>query len=167
MQVIVFSRSRFALLASVRTLSPTNDPWSPLVSQVVDDVRCDAVEIAAFSTTAKGGLIPQARHGGKGKEALARLGSKLDGIGFEKEQIGHIHVPVVGLAELGTANGLLALVTGREEDSKRFVAGCVGLLPALRNDPRPRLRGFGWNVIFGEDLKKPACTTVSFVLEAE
>ena len=48
--------------------------------------------MAALSTTENGGLIPHARHGARGLEALATTGSKLEGIGFAKEQIGHIQV---------------------------------------------------------------------------
>lgn len=48
--------------------------------------------MAAFSTTENGGLIPHARHGGRGLQALATAGSKFGGIGFAKEQIGHIQV---------------------------------------------------------------------------
>jgi hypothetical protein len=48
--------------------------------------------MAAFSTTANGGLIPQLRHGGRGTEAFAVLGSNVEGTGLEKKQIGHIQV---------------------------------------------------------------------------
>lgn len=48
--------------------------------------------MVALSTTANGGLIPQARHGGRGVEAFALLVSKFEGTGLEKEQIGHIQV---------------------------------------------------------------------------
>lgn len=56
----------------------------------------DTAATAAFSTTANGGLIPQARHGGRGMEALALLGSNFEGTGLEKEQIGHIQVALEG-----------------------------------------------------------------------
>lgn len=54
--------------------------------------------IAAFTTCTNGGLIPQARHGGNGVFAFARLGSKFDGTGFEKEQMGQIQVALGSLA---------------------------------------------------------------------
>lgn len=62
-----------------------------------DDPRCAAAEIDAFSIVASGGLIPHARQGGSGVEAVAVAGSKLDGTGFEKEQIGHTQVAFTGL----------------------------------------------------------------------
>lgn len=61
-----------------------------------DEIRFDAAATAAFSNTANGGLIPQARHDGRGMEALALLGSKSEGTGLEKEQIGHIQVALEG-----------------------------------------------------------------------
>jgi len=54
--------------------------------------------IAALVTCTSGGLIPQARHGGRGVFALAVDGSKLDGTGLEKEHIGQIQVALVSLA---------------------------------------------------------------------
>jgi hypothetical protein len=36
--------------------------------------------------------MPHARHGGNGVRAFAVAGSKLDGTGLEKEQIGQTHV---------------------------------------------------------------------------
>lgn len=37
--------------------------------------------------------MPQARHGGSGNDSVAILGSKLEGTGFENEQIGQTQVP--------------------------------------------------------------------------
>lgn len=51
-----------------------------------------ALDIAAFKTCARGGLIPQARHGAKGVCTVAVAGSKLDGTGLEKVHIGQIQV---------------------------------------------------------------------------
>lgn len=56
-------------------------------------VRLALAVMAAFSTSAKGGFIPQARHGGNGNDSVAMVGSKLEGTGFENEQIGQTHVP--------------------------------------------------------------------------
>lgn len=56
--------------------------------------------IAALTTCTVGGLIPQARHGGIGvREASA--GSKLDGTGLEKEQIGQTQDAVIDGAGAG------------------------------------------------------------------
>jgi len=49
--------------------------------------------MAALSTRAKGGFMPQARHGGNGNVSVAIVGSKLDGTGLENEQMGHTQVP--------------------------------------------------------------------------
>lgn len=47
---------------------------------------------AALTTCMRGGFMPQARHGGSGVCAFAVTGSKFDGTGLEKEQMGHTHV---------------------------------------------------------------------------
>lgn len=46
--------------------------------------------------------MPQAKHGGTGVWALAAVGSKLEGSGFEYEQIGQIQVALLGLGEDGS-----------------------------------------------------------------
>jgi hypothetical protein len=51
--------------------------------------------IAAFITSVHVGFIPQAKHGGSGMDSGAVYGSKFEGTGFEKEQMVHIHVPVL------------------------------------------------------------------------
>lgn len=63
--------------------------------------RLDKADIAAFTTWTNGGLIPHAKHGGNGVLAFAVPGSKLDGTGFEKEQIGHIQVALGSRAGAG------------------------------------------------------------------
>lgn len=65
--------------------------------------RFVALDIAAFRTRASGGFIPQAKHGANGLCALAVAGSKFEGTGFEKEQIGQIHV--AELAGVGSGVG--------------------------------------------------------------
>ena len=54
-----------------------------------------ALDIAAFRTCVRVGLIPHARHGGRGVWALAVVGSKLEGTGFEKVQMVQTHVAVL------------------------------------------------------------------------
>lgn len=54
--------------------------------------RLLVLAIAAFSTCGKVGLMPQARHGGRGVCAFAAAGSKFEGTGLEKLQIVQIHV---------------------------------------------------------------------------
>jgi hypothetical protein len=54
--------------------------------------RFAALDIAAFRTCAKGGLMPHARQGGSGVFAFAVPGSKFEGNGFENEHIGQIQV---------------------------------------------------------------------------
>lgn len=51
--------------------------------------------MAALVTCTSGGLIPHARHGGRGVLALAVDGSKLEGTGLENEHIGQIQVALV------------------------------------------------------------------------
>jgi hypothetical protein len=102
--------------------------------------------MAALTTCIVGGLMPQARHGGIGvREASA--GSKLEGTGFEKEQIGQIQD---ALRE-GAGAGLLRR-SGEPDEG----------LGAIEVD-RPRvswLAGLGKRVILGEDLRKPAYVRV-------
>lgn len=54
-----------------------------------------ALDMVALSTWVKVGLIPQARHGGKGVWAFAVVGSKLEGTGFGKLQMVHTQVAVL------------------------------------------------------------------------
>jgi hypothetical protein len=56
---------------------------------------CAALEMEAFNIWASVGLIPQARHGGRGVLSLAVVGSKLEGTGFERLHIVHTQVAVV------------------------------------------------------------------------
>ena len=103
--------------------------------------------MAALTTCMVGGLMPQARHGGMGvREASA--GSKLEGTGFEKEQIGQTQD---ALRE-GAGAGLFRR-SGEPDEG----------LGAMEVD-RPRvswLAGLGKRVILGEDLRKPAYKRVS------
>lgn len=64
--------------------------------EVEVELAVAAVEavMAALRRVVKGGLMPQARHGGMVVDA-ASAGSKLDGTGFANEQIGHTHVAVL------------------------------------------------------------------------
>lgn len=58
-----------------------------------------AALIAALRTVVNGGLMPQARHGGKGVVAEAVVVSKFEGTGLENEHIGHIQVALTGFGE--------------------------------------------------------------------
>ena len=46
--------------------------------------------------------MPHAKQGGTGKEALAAVGSKFDGMGFEKEHIGQTQVAAVDRSDDGS-----------------------------------------------------------------
>jgi hypothetical protein len=46
--------------------------------------------------------MPQARQGGSGVEAVAVAGSKLEGTGFENEQMGQTHVAFTFWCVVGT-----------------------------------------------------------------
>lgn len=56
--------------------------------------RLAALDMAAFRTCVRVGLMPHARHGASGVCAFAVAGSKLEGTGFEKLQIVQTHVAV-------------------------------------------------------------------------
>lgn len=62
---------------------------------MVEEGRLDIAAMAALVTCTSGGLIPHARHGGRGVLALAVDGSKLEGTGLENEHIGQIQVALV------------------------------------------------------------------------
>lgn len=73
--------------------------------------------MAALSTVANGGLMPQARHGGSGKASVAIVGSKLDGTGLEKEHMGQTQVPTTaGTSADETVDGLKGLVEREDGD---------------------------------------------------
>ena len=120
--------------------------------------RIFVVDMEALRTREKGGLIPHAKHGANGVCSFAECGSKFEGTGFEKEQIGHIQVPVLvgGGSEVGRWNGL----------SVRDNGDAVALLDgAARPDTdrfctEDRLEGLGTSVIFADDFKKPAYADV-------
>lgn len=58
-----------------------------------------AALIAALRTVVNGGLIPQARHGGKLTAGVAVVVSKFEGTGLENEQMGQIQVALIGFGE--------------------------------------------------------------------
>lgn len=64
--------------------------------------------------------MPQARHGGSGNASVAIVGSKFEGTGLEKEQIGQTQVPLTrgsGAGEAAAARyGLEAREVGLEEE---------------------------------------------------
>jgi len=66
--------------------------------------------MAAFNTCGKDGFIPQFKQGGMDMFEFAVPGSKLEGTGFENEQIVQTHVALLGLGVLdpdpGIENGL-------------------------------------------------------------
>lgn len=107
--------------------------------------------MAAFKTWVRLGLIPHARHEGRGVWMLAVVGSKLDGTGFEKLQIVHTHVAV--LAEAGSdKRGGPSWRTAGEED--RFLEGEDDRL-GDRVRREARFVGLGTSVILADDLRKP------------
>lgn len=121
-----------------------------------EGARFVAAAIAAFSIVVNCGLIPHARHGGNGVEAVAVAGSKLEGTGLENEQMGQIHVAFTGFGA-GDAP---------RETCRAAEDGCAGEVPLtwVENGPafvpcgcpRPCFCGLGYIVILGEDLRKPA-----------
>lgn len=63
--------------------------------------RLAMAAMAALTTCTRGGLMPHARQGDNGVCAFAVAGSKFDGTGFEKEQIGQIHVALASRGGAG------------------------------------------------------------------
>jgi hypothetical protein len=98
--------------------------------------------------------MPQARHGGNGVWALAVVGSKFDGTGLEKVQMGQTQVALFAGAgsDGGRWKGL----------SVRRAGEAVALLEGGDNPAAclfcvdNRVEGFGTNVILAEDFKNPA-----------
>lgn len=113
-----------------------------------------ALEIAALRTCVRAGLIPHAKHGGRGVCAFAVWASKLEGTGFEKLHMVQTHVAVlagVGSTDAGR-KGLSPRCTGEA------VLLLVGIAP-IAGDlgwKEVRFAGFGIKVTFAEDFKKPA-----------
>lgn len=81
-------------------------------------------------------------------------GSKFDGTGFEKEQIGQIHVALLDCegSAIGRWNGL------SERDSGEALALLEGALrlEMLRLCTEDRFEGLGTRVILADDLRNPA-----------
>jgi hypothetical protein len=116
------------------------------ISAVV--VLLDMDARAAFATCTMGGLIPQARHGGTFVCVFAVAGSKLEGIGLEKEHIGQTQV-----AFGPNARGAGAM----ERDGLSCRAGvAAGEYGDLRSESEACLFAFEYSVILAEDLIKPA-----------
>lgn len=90
--------------------------------------------------------MPQARHGGNGKASVATLGSKLEGTGLEKEQMGHTHAPTTAGSVAGDTagawNGLVDREVGEDADATLEKCGDCGT-PVLLMLPKARLRRFG------------------------
>ena len=113
-----------------------------------------ALDILAFRTCARVGLMPHARQGGSGVWALAVPGTKLDGTRFEKLQMVQTHVAV--LAGLGSTGGGLKGPSGRwEGEAVPFLdESCVR--PGDLDWMDARFDGFGKSVILADDLRNPA-----------
>jgi len=118
-----------------------------------------ALFIAAFSTWVKAGLIPHARHGGRGVRALAVAGSKLEGTGFEKLQMVHTHV--AELAGDGSAGAGLRGLSDRGTGEELLSLGEPVPVAGDLDCNEERFVGFGIKVTLAEDLRKPACSTCS------
>jgi len=117
--------------------------------------RLLALDIAAFKTRLYGGLIPHAKHGGSGVCSGGVAGSKLEGTGFEKEQIGHIQV--ASRVGVGFAAGRWKGLSVRSDGDEVALREGVLRLVTVRFCIEERLLGFGTRVILADDFKKPAC----------
>lgn len=113
-----------------------------------------ALDIAAFRTCVRAGLIPHAKQGGRGVCAFAVWASKLDGTGFEKLHMVQTQVAVfvgAGSTDAGR-KGLSPRCTGEA------VPFLVGIEP-IAGDlvwREARFAGFGIKVTFADDFKNPA-----------
>lgn len=130
--------------------------------------RLAAALTAAFKTVVKGGLIPHARHGGKWVVGFAVAGSKFEGTGFEKVQMGQIHVEFTGVEVdfCGAINGGRVEPGLPELGYRVDVGGTAGLDVALRDLSVLLFCGLGYIVIFGDDFKKPAFAYIHHVSQA-
>lgn len=115
--------------------------------------RLAALEITALSTCVSVGGMPHDRHGGICVCAFSDSGSKLDGTGFEKLQMGHTHVAA---AVGGGPRRAVPLPVPRGEPE--LLRARPGPTPeADRVCSEDRFAGLGKRVTFGDDLMKPAC----------
>lgn len=116
--------------------------------------RLVALDMAAFSTWVKVGLIPQARHGGSGVCTFAVAGSKLDGTGFENVQIVQTHVAVLG-GGFSTGGALKGLSERWRGEDVPFRDG-ADPTPGERACNEDLLGGFGIRVTLADDFRNPA-----------
>ena len=95
--------------------------------------RFVAAAIADLRIVVKGGFIPHAKHGGNGVEAVAVVGSKLEGTGLEKEHIEQTQVAFTGLGGDTTpeAKGLLLCTPGDVCAGDRLINPVNGAGPIL------------------------------------
>jgi len=115
--------------------------------------RLVALEMAALRTWVRVGLMPQARHGGSGVWALAVVGSKLEGTGFEKVQMVQTQVAVVaGGGSTGDARGAPSWAC-----EAALLCGDGPARPGERGCSEGRFAGLGIRVILADDLRKPPC----------
>lgn len=116
--------------------------------------RAVALDIAALRTCVSAGLIPHARHGGKGVCALAVAGSKFDGTGFEKLQMMQTQVAVLagGGSDVGGRRGLSDRGRG---DALPLLDG-VDASAGDRGCRDERFVVLGISVTFADDLRNPA-----------
>lgn len=114
-----------------------------------------ALEMVAFKTCVRAGLIPHAKQGGRGVCSLAVVGSKLDGTGFGKLQMVQTHVAEVAGAELAAGERYLESTLGAGE-AETLLDG-LDVAATARDANEVRLAAFGMSVTLGEDLRKPAC----------
>jgi hypothetical protein len=111
------------------------------------------LDIVAFKTCVRVGLIPQARHGGSGVCTFAVVGSKLEGTGFEKLQIVHTHVAVLSVG--GSTGDARIPPSSCVDGEDVLLLGAVPASPGGRGCREARFVDFGISVTLGDDLRKP------------
>lgn len=82
--------------------------------------RLVALLMDAFRTWVNAGLMPQAKHGGRGVWTFAVVGSKLDGTGFGKLQM--VQTQVADVACTGAADELRADASGAGDEELKEAA---------------------------------------------
>lgn len=105
--------------------------------------------MAALSTCVSDGLMPQARHGGKGVCALAEVGSKFDGTGLEKLHIVHTQVAEETFGRSGAEREGLSPPAAPLREPRSTLD-----VPRVR--PAGRRDGLGISVTLGDERMKPA-----------
>lgn len=118
--------------------------------------RFVADAMAAFKITVSGGLIPQAKHGGSGVDVVAVEESKFEGTRFENVHIGQTQVALDLPPSVWRGDGLTAPENKADEGFGGGADSDLVATSGVRFCPGNLLERFGYTMILGDDLRKPA-----------